>query len=114
MSETFYLKVGDRNPSYSVILKDADKAAVNINTASAVRLHMKAPGASTAKVDAAMSNDDDGTVGNRGKASYAWAAADVDTAGTYYCEVEVEWADGTKETFPNSGHNIIKIEDELA
>lgn len=33
---------------------------------------------------------------------YAWAAGDLDTAGTYDFEFEVTYLDGTVETFPNS------------
>jgi hypothetical protein len=39
--------------------------------------------------------------------------ADTNTAGTYYGEVEVTYADNTVETFPNNGYFTIIIKEDL-
>ena len=49
-----------------------------------------------------------------GTVQYDWVAADTLTAGNYYAEFQVNWADGTKTSFPNNGNFLVKITAELA
>ena len=48
-----------------------------------------------------------------GIVQYPWVGADTNTAGTYYGEVEVTYADNTVETFPNNGYFTIIIKEDL-
>jgi hypothetical protein len=48
-----------------------------------------------------------------GIVQYPWVASDTDTAGTYYGEVEVTYADNTVETCPNNGYFTIIIKEDL-
>ena len=104
----FTIKKGDTSPSIQSILKDSAGVAVDLSGAT-VRVHMKAVGASTLKVDEAM------TVVNAasGIVRYDWSSSDTDTAGTYYVEFEVTKADNSVETFPNNGNAAVVITKSL-
>ena len=84
----FRIKTNDTSPELAVTLEDANGVLVNITGATA-RFHMKAVGATQLKVDAPMTVTD----ASGGTLQYSWVAADTDTAGTYYGEIEVTYAD---------------------
>ena len=44
---------------------------------------------------------------------YSFDASDVDESGFYVAEWEVEYADYTKQTFPNAGYLSVRITDDL-
>lgn len=106
----FYIKRGDTLDAFDATLKGADDVAVDLTGATA-RFTMtnvatgvnKVTGAAMTLVDAAG-----------GKVRYEWQAADTDTAGDYYGEVEVTFASGKVATFPNSRHLVIRIQEALA
>ena len=104
----FRIKTNDTSPKLAVSLEDANGDAVNI-AGAIVRFHMKAFGATTLKVDAPM------TITNHtgGEVLYSWVGADTNTAGTYYGEVEVTYADNTVETFPNNGYFTVIVKEDL-
>lgn len=106
---TFYIKQNDTSPALGATLKDGDGNAVDLSGAT-VRFHMRARGATTAKVDAAATV----TGASTGEVSYAWIAADTDTAGKFQAEFEVTYADTTVETFPNNGYITVDIDGDLA
>lgn len=105
----FRIKTNDTAPKLGVTIKDVDGNAVDISGYNAVRFHMKAYGASALKIDApaTVSDEDNGAI------EYAWAIGDTDTAGTYYGEFEVTYADLSVETFPNKGYFTIIIQEDL-
>jgi len=105
----FRIKTNDTSPKLAVTLEDASGNAIDITGAFGVRFHMKAFGATSLKVDAPM------TVASAsgGIVQYSWVGADTNTAGTYYGEVEVTYADNTVETFPNNGYFTIIIKEDL-
>lgn len=45
---------------------------------------------------------------------YDWTAGDTAAAGDYLAEFEVTFSDGTRETFPNGDHLLIRIVSDLA
>ena len=49
-----------------------------------------------------------------GRVRYSWASADTDTADDYEGEFEVTYSGGRVQTFPNDGHIIIKVTDDVA
>ena len=104
----FTIKKGDTSPSIQSTLKDSAGVAVDLSGAT-VKIHMKAIGASTLKVDEAM------TVVNAtsGIVRYDWSSSDTDTSGTYYVEFEVTKADNSVETFPNNGNATVVITKSL-
>ena len=100
----FYLKQNDTAPSIRATLKDGSGSVIDLTGAS-VRFHMKDL-AGTVKIDT------DATVispATSGIVQYNWTTSDTDTAGTYYAEFEVTYANNTVESFPNDGNIGILI-----
>lgn len=104
----FRIKTNDTSPKLAVTLEDALGNAIGLAGCSA-RFHMKAFGASSLKIDSVATITD--VVA--GKVEYSWTGTDTDTAGTYYGEIEVTYADAKIETFPNSGYFTIIIKEDL-
>ena len=104
----FKIKTNDSSPKLTVDLEDASGAAIGL-AGCAARFHMKAYGATTLKVDAVADITDE----DNGRVEYTWSSGDTDTAGTYYGEIEVTFADNSVETFPNSGYFTIIIQEDL-
>lgn len=103
---TFAIKRNDTSPSWVVTLTEA---AGNLSGAT-VNMHMKLPGASSAKVDAACTIVD----ATAGTVRYDWSSGDTDTAGLYEAEFEVTYSDATVETFPNVGFFLVNVDGDLA
>ena len=106
---SFYLKQNDTQPNLDATLLTEDGLPVDLSVASAVRFHMRnAEG--TVVVDEAMIVVD----ATGGLARYVWDAADTTTVGTFQAEVEVTFANGKIETFPNSSYLEVVITDDIA
>jgi len=111
MPETpFYIKQNDTASVLQRDLKDAFGAPVNI-TGATIKFSMRVKPAGTVKVSAAS-----GSVvnGGLGRAQYAWAAADVNTADIYEGEFEVTFSNGKVQTFPNDGYFEVIVTDDIA
>ena len=106
----FVIKKGDRLSVLTATLKDSAGNAVDL-TGATVKLLMKEIGGAALKVNAAGTVDPD-QVNNKGKVSYAWAAVDTDTPGTYEAEWEVTLS-GKQQSFPNDSYLVIRILDDL-
>lgn len=109
MAADFVIKQNDTTPAITSTLKDADGGPVNL-TGATVRFIMRRKGAGTPKVDGEATIGSPATAGG---VSYAWDAADTDTAGRYDAEFEVTFAGGAKQTFPNSEHLWIDVVKDL-
>jgi len=105
----FHLKRGDTGPSLQGSIVDDEGNAVNITGAS-VQFHMRQRGSGSVKVDkpATISNASEGDV------IYNWEVEDTNEAGIFEIEWEVTFSDGTVETFPNQGFNVIRIHEAIA
>ena len=106
---TFYVKQNDTSPSILATLKDAAGAAVSLAGAS-VRLHMRKIGFTQVTVDQAATI----VTAASGEVRYDWVAADTAAVGSYEAEIEVSYADGSIETFPNDGFIRVEITDDIA
>jgi BppU N-terminal domain len=101
-------KKGDRLPAVQATLLDRDGDAVDLTGATVLFL-MRNQVTKAVKVNAAA------TLVNAalGIVSYAWAAADLDTAGFYEAEFEVTLA-GLKQTYPNDRFINIEVVEDVA
>lgn len=106
----FSMKRNDTLPVHEAVLKRGS-TVVDLTDASSVRFHMiKLTNGSSAKVDAAATI----VSATAGAVKYAWAAGDTDTADTYKVEYEVNWSDGSVETFPTTAVEIVRIYEDFA
>lgn len=108
MATIFRIKRNDTSPPITAELLDAAGAVVNL-TGATVKFIMSPKGSSTPKVNAAavVTNPTGGTV------SYTWQPADTDTHGTFVAEWECVFADGSKQTFPNSRYLEVQVTRDL-
>lgn len=110
MAADFYIKQGDLLPEIQVTCTDADTGdPIDLTAATDVRFHMRKPGASAEKVDAAAAfvNKAGGIV------KYSWQGTDTDTVGNFDAEFEVTFPAGTL-TFPNWKQLEIKITGDVS
>lgn len=105
----FTLKQNDTSPAMTATLQDAAGAPVNLTGAS-VRFHTRRNGKAAATVDAAA------VIVNAaaGSVRYNWSPPDTAISGTYQAEFEVTYADGSIETYPNTGYIDVVIIDDIA
>lgn len=103
-----HLKRHDTAPIFTSLLTDSAGDAVVI-TGGSVKFKLKNASDGVLKVDAAAAIVD----GPTGSVSYTQSAADVDTAGRFHLEWEVTYSDGTVQTFPTIGTNVVIIHADL-
>jgi hypothetical protein len=85
---------------------------VNLTAATGAFFIMVNAQTGAIKVNAACVIDPD-QVNNTGQVTYNFQAIDVDTTGTYKCEVRVNWNTGTQSTFPSDSYETLQIIDDL-
>ena len=109
--ETFYIKQNDTASFLTPDLKDSIGAPVNVTGASVV-FSMRVKPAGTVKVDAQTAVI---VTGGTGRVRYEWASdgSDTNTADEYEGEVQVSYANGKIQTFPNDGHIPIVVTDDI-
>jgi hypothetical protein len=105
---SFTIKQNDRSPPITATLT-AGGSAVDLSGCT-VKFIMRAPGASSAKVNTAATI----VSASAGTVSYSWGATDTDTAGLYQAEWEVTFAGGIKRTWPAEDYLYILIVSDLA
>ena len=100
---TWYLDRGDTAAPIAQTLLDGNNNAV-VLTGASVKFHME-DSAGNVVVDAAA------TIPNPtgGGVQYAWQAADVANAGTFYARWIVTFAGGTIESFPDNNTNPLLV-----
>ena len=108
-SPDFYWKQNDTAPAIAEQLFDGTGAAV-VLTGASVKFMMWAPGDAVVKVNATATITDAAL----GKVSYTPIAADTNTIGDYLVEWQVTFSGGAIETFPNSGHQKVRVTDDIA
>lgn len=96
--QTFTIKKDDTGPTIMEYLYDSDGSPINLTGAS-VEFHLLDPDGSTITVNSAATIADATT----GKVSYAWQAADTDTAGVFKREWQITFGSGMIVTVPNDG-----------
>ena len=106
MSENFQIKRGDTSPGIKYELSPAD---ISLAGAS-VRFQMEDRARQTV-IDAPATIDQTTAPP---VVSYAWQPEDTEKPGLYQAEFRVEYADGSVETFPNSGFIKVTISRDVA
>ena len=104
---TFYIKQNDTSPVLQATLKDSSGNVINISGASA-RLHIQDYEGSLVLSSAMEIVDELG-----GVVKYSWQSGDTSDSGSYYAEIQVDYAYGSVETFPNTGNLPLVITREL-
>lgn len=102
----FQIKRNDTHKKLTATLEDQDGVRDLSSGITAVKFYMKNIADGNLKVNAAATISD----GANGKVEYKWQADDVDTAGIFEAEFEVEYNTGDKETFPNGPDEYINGE----
>lgn len=107
----FVIKRNDTSPALEFQLQDGSGSGVDISGYNNVRFLM---------VDGETSVIDDTVAGNvsvpdavNGIVKYEWSSSDTEKEGFYDGEFEVEYSDGTVETFPNEDYIIVQIKRDL-
>lgn len=106
---SFSIKQGDSAPSLQATLLDEDESPVNLTSCTA-EFHLNyADG--TPFFNKSMTIKD----ATNGIVRYDWALDGSDTinVGTYYFEIQVNYPDGSKETFPNTTNATLIIYPDL-
>jgi len=105
----FITKRHSRRPYVRLQVKDADGNAYDLTSVFSVRFLMYDLDG-VQKVDAAGSVESPATAGI---IKYEWAAADVDTAGNYNAEFDLDWGSGVVMTLPSNGLIRVRIHEDL-
>src|SRR6056300_138460 len=110
MAATFYIKQNDTAPSIEAVLTDANGRARSMANASAIKFNMSTENGTNIISGGA------GAVVNasKGIVKYDWQAGDTSNTGIHTAEFEIEYTNGTSETFPNTGYIKVIIREELA
>jgi hypothetical protein len=104
-----YWKQNDTAPAIAEQLFDGTGTAVNLTGAS-VKFMAWFPGDAAVKINATATVTDAAT----GKVSYTPTSTDTNTVGDLMAEWQVTFGGGAVETFPNSGHQKVRIVDDIA
>lgn len=81
----------------------------DLNDASSVDFHMKNINGGLVIDSGAVIDDPD-----RGIVAYKWKDGETDRDGRYEIEWEVQWDDGTTETFPKGADDVLHFTDDIA
>lgn len=96
MAETIRLTEGDIF-TFSHILETSDGDAIDLASATSIKLQLIKDEATELKIDAEVSADLETT----GKVDYTFTATDVDTPGMYLMQFIINWPGGGKDTVPS-------------
>jgi hypothetical protein len=104
----FVIKQNDTLPVLQAQLFDHNKGPLNLDLCG-VRFHMS-DSRGKIKLDKPVTIVDEA----QGIIQVEWLPGETDTAGTYFCEFEINMPDGRIVTVPNDGYFRIVVVAELA
>lgn len=114
MSVPIVLKVvkkrHSQRPYLRVRIKDSDEEAFDLTGALGATFVMYARASGIEKVNAAAVIVDPPT---QGLIEYQWAAADVNTAGEFIAEFDVDYGAGETLTLPEDGNILVTIFEDI-
>lgn len=111
------LKQGDLAPPAVLTLTDSNGTAIDISTASALRVNMtrQSLGREVRFKDRTASSMQSGTspnFTNKGMIRYDWQAGDTGAPGDYLLEAEAVFS-GVEQTHPGRGYITVRIDPAL-
>lgn len=109
----FYIKRGDRWPAFEATLakKDGGPLGFTAGDIAGVRFLMAPEKSTQAIVDAPVTSYF--VQNNALSVVYEWAEGDTDLAKNCWAEIEVEFIDGRRVTFPNNGYIQVVVTGDL-
>src|SRR5215216_3492645 len=102
------MKQGDTAPRFRAQLLDGDDP-VDLTTASQVKLLIGYTDGTALSQTVTVENQ----TTNTGWVNRTWVAGETELAGNHQLEVEVLWADGTRQTFPRDTYGEFIIIGDL-
>lgn len=102
---SFVIKQNNTSPALLATLQGSDGETINVQGSSVV-LKLK-------NLDTGVVTTKSMTINADNSVRYDWLVGDTEASGTYRCEFEVTYTDGTIETFPNDGAFSIVITPSL-
>jgi hypothetical protein len=106
---SYSTKQGNRSPILRATLRNAAGSVVNLTAAQSVIFRMRLESGEEYVVDRAMSIED--ALG--GVVSITFTSEETAVAGRYFAEIDVVYADGLPETFPNKFYIVVTIDKKL-
>lgn len=105
------IKQGDTDPPCRAILKDANGQVAIIQNGDTVTWRMTPKVAGLrADISAAVFVND----GTAGDVEYRFVVGDTAVPGIYNAEFHVDYASGSKKTFPTDGYITVEVEHRAA
>lgn len=104
---TYTIKKNDTYPSLSLVVKN-NGTPLNITAAASAKVIIKPTTGGAALTFTAAITD-----AVNGEVTYVWQTGDTATAGVYDMEVEITWAAGGIQTFPNDSYESLEIKADL-
>jgi len=106
-SRVHHIKQSDTKPQIQDTLQDDDGTVIDLTGATVTITAEDSSG--TVKIDAQSGTHND----TGGVATYAITASDTDTAGEFTYEWEITFADGSVQTVPTIGTNLLVVHGEI-
>lgn len=103
----FTFKQNSTFPFLTATLSDA-KGPVDLTTAKTLKLFLAKDTLHKKTGTVEVTGDP-----KEGKIRYKWEANDTDVSGEFNAEIEVEWEDGTKSSFPSDGYFTVEFVADL-
>ncbi len=105
-----FIKQGDRRPAAPATIKRGD-TIVDLTDATSVVFSMRPIYRVDYTIEEAAAYVVDAVAG---EVEYRWVEGDTDWAGDHYATWLVTWSDGTTESFPTIGYDVVHIDANLS
>ena len=105
---TIRLKRGDTRTAIRATLIGPDGVPVDLSSATRVRWLM-----ADGRRETVMDREAEVTDAAAGRVLVTFEPGDTDRAGLFVAEIEVQWSDGRRETYPTGGYLQIEIIPDL-
>jgi len=108
----YKIKRGDTSPKIKFTLRNKN-GSVDIRGYQDVQFFMRDSDKEYVVVADNIAGNVDVTDAEFGRVEYQWSSGDTDEIGNFEAEIQVEFADGNIETFPNDGYVEIQVMEDI-